>query len=74
MAGASTCVYEFNNVVIGQHVYKSAWASLTDKMRKYILREDNERNIYAVNNRLYQNPKGGCTHQEGYCKVWLLSA
>ena len=42
MAGASTSDYEFDNVVRGQHVYKSAWTPLTDKTRKCILREDNE--------------------------------
>ena len=30
IAGASTSVYEFDNVVRGQHVYKSAWTPLTD--------------------------------------------
>ena len=39
---------------------------LTDKTRKCILREDNKRDKYAVYNRLYENPKGGCTHQERY--------
>ena len=66
MAGVSTNVYEFDNVVRGQHVYKSAWAPLTDKTHKCILREDNERDKYAVNNRLHQHPKGRCTHQETY--------
>ena len=66
MAGASTSVYEFDNMVRGQHAYKSAWTPLTDKARKCILREDNERDKYTVNNRLYQHPKGGCTHQERY--------
>ena len=66
MAGASTSVYEFDNVVRGQHVYKSAWTLPTDKMRKCILLEVNECDKYAVNNRLYQHPKGGCTHQERY--------
>ena len=64
MAGASTSVYEFDNVVRGQHVF--AWTALTDKTRKCILREDNECDKYAVCNRLYQHPKGGCTHQERY--------
>ena len=50
MAGASTSVYEFHNVVRGQHVYKSAWIPLTDKIPKSILREDNERDKYAINN------------------------
>ena len=44
-------------------VYKSAWIPLTDKMCKRILREDNERDKYTVNNQLYQHPKGGCTYQ-----------
>ena len=60
MAGASTSVYKFDNVV-------SAWTTLTDKMvRKCILREDNKRDKYAANNRVYQHPKGGCTHQGRY--------
>ena len=66
MAGASTSDYEFDNVVRGQHIYKSAWTPLIDKTRKCILREDNEHDKYPVNYRLYQNPKGGCTHQERY--------
>ena len=37
MAGASTSIYEFDKVVRGQDIYKSAWIPLTDKMRKYIL-------------------------------------
>ena len=42
MAGASTSVYEFDNVIRGQHIYKSVWTPLTDKAaRKCILREDN---------------------------------
>ena len=45
MAGASTSVYEFDNVVRGQHVYKSAWTPLTDKTRKCILREDKQNMI-----------------------------
>ena len=36
MAGASTSVYDFDSVVRGQHIYKSAWTSLTDKTRKCI--------------------------------------
>ena len=50
MPSASTSVYEFDNVVRGQHVYKSAWTPLTDKTRKCILQEDNERDKYGVNN------------------------
>ena len=57
MAGASTSVYEFDNVVRGQHVYKNAWTPLTNKTRKCMLWEDNECDKYAVNNRLYQYPK-----------------
>ena len=34
----------------GKHIYKSAWTPLTDKARKCILREDNERDKYAINN------------------------
>ena len=49
MAGASTSVYEFDNVVRGQHVYKSAWTLPTDKTRKCMLREDNNHGKYAVN-------------------------
>ena len=53
MAGASTSVYEFDNIVRGQHVYKSAWTLLTDwcsKIRKCILvRKDDECDKYAIN-------------------------
>ena len=66
MAGASTSVCEFRNMVRGQHIYKSAWTPLTDKMLKCIQQEDNECGKYAVNNRLYQYPKGGYTHRERY--------
>ena len=52
MAGASTGVYEFDNVVRGWHVYRSVWTSLTDwcsKIRKCILVwEDDERDKYAL--------------------------
>ena len=65
-AGASTSVYKFDNVVRGQHVNKSAWTPLIDKIRKCTLQEDNERDKYAVNNQLYEHPKGGCTQQERY--------
>ena len=55
MAGASTNVYEFDNVVRGQHVYKSVWTSLTDwcsKTRKCIMvLEDDERDKYTINDR-----------------------
>ena len=30
-ACASTGVYEFNSVVIGQHIYEHVWTPLTDK-------------------------------------------
>ena len=46
MADASTSVYEFDNMVRGQHAYKSAWTLLTDKTRKCILREDNKRDAH----------------------------
>ena len=63
MAGANTSVYKFDSMIRG----KSAWALCTDKLvRKCSLREDNEHNKYAVNDRLYRHPKGGCTHQERY--------
>ena len=51
MASDSTGVYEFDNVVRGQHVYKSVWTPLTDKTRKCILREDNESDKYTINNQ-----------------------
>ena len=63
MASASTSVYEFDNMVRGQHVYKSAWIPLTDKNTLCILQKDNERDKYVVNNWLYQHLKGG---QERY--------
>ena len=66
MAGASTSVYKFDNVVRGKHVYKSAWTPLSDEMHKCVLQEDNERDKYALNIQLYQHLKGGCTHQERY--------
>ena len=51
MAGASTSVDEFDNVVRGKHIYKRAWTPLTDKTCNCIvLREDNECDKYAVNN------------------------
>ena len=48
MAAASTNVSEFDSVVRSQHVYKSAWTPLTDKLHKYILWEDNECDKYAA--------------------------
>ena len=55
-AGASTSVYEFDSVVRGQDVYKSVWTSLTDwcsKTCNYIpVREDDERDKYAIDNQL----------------------
>ena len=50
MAGASTSVYKLDNVLRGQQVYKSAWTPLTDKTRKYILRENNKQDKYTINN------------------------
>ena len=63
VAGASASIYKFDSVIRG----KSAWTLRTDKLvHKCILREDKERDKYAVTYRLYQHPKGGCTHQERY--------
>ena len=52
MAGASTSVYEFDNVVRGQHIYKMhGLHSLTKNVYgKCILWEDNKRDEWAVNN------------------------
>ena len=70
MTGASTSVYEFDIMVRGQHFYKSVWTSLTDwcsKTRKCIaVWEDNEHDKYAINDRLWQHPKGKCKCQERY--------
>ena len=56
MAGASTSVYEFDSVVRGQCVYKSVWISLTDWCSKtckcILVREDNERDKYTINDQL----------------------
>ena len=56
MADSNTSVYEFDSVVIGQHIYKSVWTSLTDwcsKTCKWIqVREDDERDKYTINERL----------------------
>ena len=56
MTGASTSVYEFDSMVRGLHVCKSVWTSLTDwcsKTHKWIpVREDDERDKYAINDRL----------------------
>ena len=40
--------------------------SLTKCVSVSGLQEDNERDKYAVNDRLYQHPEGGCTPQERY--------
>ena len=40
--------------------------SLTKRVAKCIMWEDNKHDKYTVNHRLYQHPKGGCTHQERY--------
>ena len=71
MAGASTSVYEFDNVVRDQHVYRKVHGlhSMTRRISASILREDvncDERDKYAVNNPLHQHPKGGYTHLERY--------
>ena len=39
MAGASTSGNEFESVVKGQHIYKSAWTPLTDKIHKACCRK-----------------------------------
>ena len=56
MAVASTTVYEFGNMVRGQHVYKSVWTTLTDwcsLTRNCIpVREDDECDKYAINDQL----------------------
>ena len=56
MAGASTSVYEFDNVVRGRHVYRSVWTTLTDwcsKICKSILVwEDDEHDKYTLIDRL----------------------
>ena len=49
MAGASTGVYKFNNVVRGQHIYNSVWMPRTDETRKL---EHNKCSKYAVNDQL----------------------
>ena len=53
MAGASTSVYKFGNVVRGQRIYKSVWTTLTDWYsitRNCIpVREDDKRDKYAIN-------------------------
>ena len=64
MAGASTSVYEFDNMVRGQHIYKSIWTPLTDKTHKCMLRENNERDKYAVNNRLSKSKRRMHTSRE----------
>ena len=48
MADVSAGIYEFDNVVRGQHVYKSVWTSFSDKTHKCIMWEDNEHDEYAV--------------------------
>ena len=52
MAGTSISVAEFDSVIRGQHVYKSVWIPLTDKMHKHIMWQDNECDKYVVNDRL----------------------
>ena len=32
MAGANTCVYEFDSVVIALHIYKTVWIPLIDEI------------------------------------------
>ena len=52
-AHASTSVYEFNGMVIGQHICKCVWTSLTEKSVTASMREDKECDKYAINNHLY---------------------
>ena len=52
MAGARTNVYKLNSVIRGQPVYKNVRTLPTDKIHKCIMQEDNECDIYDVNNRL----------------------
>ena len=52
MAGASTSVAEFDSVIRGQHIYKSVWIPLTDKMHKHIMWEDNKCDKYVINDQL----------------------
>ena len=51
MAHASTGVYEFCCIVIGQHVYKRVWIPLIDNNISTPMWKDNERDEYAVNYR-----------------------
>ena len=53
-ACVSTGVYEFDSVVIGQHVYKRVyiWTPLTDKSASISMWEDNKRHEYSVDYRL----------------------
>ena len=53
-AYASTGVYEFNSVVIGQHVYKHVriWTPLIDESANVSMREDNIRHEYSVDYQL----------------------
>ena len=52
ITGASISVYEFDSMIRGQHVYKSAWTPFTDKMYKCILQEDNKHDKYTANDWL----------------------
>ena len=45
----STDAYEFDSVVIGQHVYERVQTPLTDKSISVSMQEDNEYDKYAVN-------------------------
>ena len=52
----SLIAYEFDSVVRGQQVYKSVWTSPTDGCSKTckctLVREDDERDKYAINDQL----------------------
>ena len=46
---ASTGVYKFNCLVIGQYTYKSVWTPFTDKIVSASMQSDNECDEHTVN-------------------------
>ena len=56
MAGVSTSVYKFDNVVRSQHIYRSVWTPLNDETRKFIMLEDNKHDKYTVNLTVNDRP------------------
>ena len=53
MEAANTGVNKFNSVVRDQHICKSVWTPLNDKMHKCVMQEDsNRQDEYTVNNQL----------------------